>query len=100
VHKASSFTPHFLHFGRELSNSVNLLLSSPVEEAKSYGEFATALIERMSFAFALARETLQGAALQAKRYYDAKVRPLTFQEGDAILLHCPGKKRVGQLYPK
>jgi hypothetical protein len=65
VHKASSFTPHFLHFGRELSNSVNLLLSSPVEEAKSYGEFATALIERMSFAFALARETLQGAALQA-----------------------------------
>jgi hypothetical protein len=93
VHKSTGFTPHLLHYGRELANSVNLLLANPTTEYETYGEFASEVIERMTFAHQLARETLQGTAMQAKRYYDAMVRPQVFHPGDAVLVYYPRRRQ-------
>jgi hypothetical protein len=52
----------------------------------------------MTYAHQLARESLQGAALQAKRYYDAMVRPQIFHPGDAVLVYYPRRRQ--RHYPK
>jgi hypothetical protein len=98
VHKSTGFTPHFLHYGRELANSTNLLLANPTDEFSSHGEFASQMIERMAVAHQLAREELGKTALQAKRYYDARVRPQKFEVGDTVLVYYP--RRRPRQYPK
>jgi hypothetical protein len=98
VHKSTGFTPHFLHYGRELANSTDLLLANPTEEFTSHGEFASQMIERMAVAHQLAREELGRTALQAKRYYDARVRPQKFEAGDTVLVYYP--RRRPRQYPK
>ena len=92
-HKATGFTPNFLHFGRELANSVNLLLANPTSQYETYGDFAFEVIERMSVAHQLARDTLNEAAVSAKRYYDAKVRVVTFEPGDTVLVYSPRRRK-------
>jgi hypothetical protein len=79
VHKSKGFTPHFLHYGRELANSTNLLLVNPTDEFSSHGEFASQMIELMAIAHKLAREELGRTALQANRYYDARVPLRSFR---------------------
>ena len=98
VHKSTGFTPHFLHYGRELASSMNLLLANPSDEYENHGEFATLMIERMNFAHELARQVLHETALQAKRNYDVKVRPQKFEVGDVVLVYYPRKRR--NQYPK
>jgi hypothetical protein len=98
VHKTTGFTPNFLHFGQELANSVNLLLANPTSQYESYGEFATGVIERMSYANQLARETLDEAAMSAKRYYDRKVNSRVFEPGDTVLVYNPRRRK--QQYSK
>lgn len=98
LHKSTGFTPHFLHFGRELASSITLLLANPTDEHENYGEYARQMIDRMTSAHEIAREVLNETALQAKREYDVKVRLQTFEQGDIVLVYCPRKRR--QQYPK
>jgi hypothetical protein len=98
VHKSTGFTPHFLHYGRELASSMNLLLANPTVEHESHGEFAQQMVDRMTSAHELAREVLNETALQAKKDYDIKVRPQKFEVGDVVLMYYPRKRR--NQYPK
>jgi hypothetical protein len=98
MHKATGFTPNFLHFGRELGNSVDLILRNPADQYESHGEFAAGIIDRMDYAYKLAHEMLQHSATLAKRYYDRKVRPQVFCPGDSVLLYSP--RRYSKHYGK
>jgi hypothetical protein len=78
---------------------VDLLLANPTgNEHTNHGEFASEMIKRITFAYDLAREVLGQTALQAKRYYDLRVKPQTFNIGDSVLVHYPGRRR--QSHPK
>ena len=94
VHKATGFTPNYLHFGRELYNSLDLLMANPrVEVQQNFGEFAESTAEKMQFAFTLARQHGLQQAESAKRYYDARVTRKILQVGDVVLAYCPQRKR-------
>jgi hypothetical protein len=89
VSKSTGFTPNYLQFGRELGNSVSLLLPKPPAESESYGQFASDVHERMTVAYDLAREELNASAELAKRIYDKKVRPKQFLVNDSVLVYSP-----------
>ena len=90
-HLATNFTPAFLHFGRELSSSLNLLLPTPSQGVSSYGEFAQNVVDNMRLAIECARETLLNAAEMASRTYNRHVKPVSFAEGTSVLVYYPRK---------
>jgi hypothetical protein len=102
VHKSTNFTPHYLHFGRNLASSADALLRNPEapvdNNACTYGQFAADVNQRMATAYAIARDVLRTQANFAKRYYDKKVHPQNFQVGDVVLIHSP-RPKTG-CYPK
>ena len=93
VQKSTGFTPNFLQFGRELGNSVSVILANPVSQYETHGEFASELIDRMRQAYELASETLQAETLSAKRHYDQRARFKEFQPGDVVLIFCPRRRQ-------
>jgi len=97
-HKSTSFTPNFLHFGRELNSSVDVLLANPSDNVGSSGEFVAKMVDGLAVAYQLARETLQETAVQASRYYNKKVKEQNFRPGDKILAYYP--RRYKNRYPK
>ena len=98
THKSTSFSPSFLHFGRELNSSVDILLSNPTTQYASSHAFVADVADRMSYAFSLVRETLQQTSSQAKRWYDKRVKEATFSVGDRVLIYNP--HRYKNRYPK
>jgi len=56
-HKSTSFTPNFLHFGRELNSSVDILLANPSDNVGSSSEVVAKIIDGLTVAYQLARET-------------------------------------------
>lgn len=99
VHKATSFSPHQLHFGRELASSFEILLANPQGgEGQNYGEFVSQTVERMQTTYKIALEVLRKSAQSAKRNYDSHVRPKVFNEGDSVLVYQPKRKK--QTFPK
>jgi hypothetical protein len=65
-HRATKFSPNFLHFGRELGTAVGLILDNPVQSGSSPSEYASQLCERMAYATKLAAATLQNTTLSCK----------------------------------
>jgi transposase InsO family protein len=93
-HKGTNYAPNYLHFGRSIPNSLDILMANPeVEVEQNYGEFAEKTAERMQFAFNLAREAGLQLAAASKRYYDARVRPKLFEAGDTVLAFCPQRRK-------
>jgi hypothetical protein len=90
-HRSTGFTPHYLHFWRELENPRS-------DEWQSYGEFAQNMTQRMQIAFQPAHEVLQREAISAKRYHDARVKPQHFEKGDRVLVFNP--RWCQRTYPK
>jgi len=48
-HKSTSFTPNFLHFGRELNSSVDVLLANPSDNVGSSGEFIAKMVDGLAY---------------------------------------------------
>ena len=91
THLATKFTPNFLQFGRELCSSLNLLLPKPTATYESHGQYAAEVSERAEVAYELAREFLNTSAELAKRMYDKKLRPQSFNQGDKVFIYSPRK---------
>ena len=89
VHEATSFSPNFLQFGRELPMPVDLLLGRTTEEPRSVNDYAQHVVDRMTNAYELVREHLGRTAERCKARYDMKVRPVTFEVGSKVWVYCP-----------
>ena len=89
VHDATSFSPNFLTFGRELPMAVDIVLGNVPGEHQTVNDYATHLVERMESAYELVRQCLGKAAESNKARYDMKARLVTFEVGDKVWLYNP-----------
>jgi hypothetical protein len=93
VHKGTNFSPNFLHFGRNIPTSLDVLMANPeVEGYHNYGEFAEKTAQRMQYAFNVACDVSLKLPEASKKYYDARVRPKLLEEGDKVLAFCPQRR--------
>jgi len=101
VHETTKFTPNFLFFGRELGAPVDVVLGNPLVEPRSRNDYAAYVVDMMTDAYEQVRAHLGRAAETAKRYYDTKAVPVTFEIGDKVWVFSPpgynGRTRKWQL---
>ena len=94
--EATGYTPNMLTLGREVRMPVDIVYGSLEDPAnESYDDYVENVRERMTSAYEEARQALRKAAERNKRYYDVRVRPNTFKEGDWVLYFNP-RKFVGK----
>ena len=94
--EATGYTPNMLTLGREVRMPVDIVYGSVEDPAsESYDDYVENVRGRMTSAYEEARQALRKAAERNKRYYDVRVRPNTFKEGDWVLYFNP-RKFVGK----
>lgn len=83
-------------FARELNTPADIVygLVSP-EPSPTYDDFVEQVRDKMIEAHDIARENMRVAAKRNKRYYDLKVKPAVFHEGDLVYYYNP-RKFVGR----
>jgi len=89
VHDATSFSPNFLLFGRELMAAVDIAVGCPRPPACSANEYAYHTRQLMTDAYAIVQEHTGRCAEVMKRSYDAGVRPVEFQVDNLVWYFCP-----------
>jgi len=102
-HSATSYSPHFLFYGRECNCALDLITRIPVEHSPTnIHDYALNLVETLHEAFDFVREHAGNNIQRMKRYYDAKVKPREFSVGDFVYYHYPrnfqGKFRKWQRF--
>jgi hypothetical protein len=92
------FLCNFLTFGREVRAPIDIILGRPEGEdsLRSSDDYADDLIERQRKAYFLVRKQLGTAAERTKRYYDMKVKPVSFSVGDWVWVYNP-RRYAGRL---
>jgi hypothetical protein len=90
LNRSTGYTPNYLMFGREALTPLDLdfpQTSVPIDyDPGDYVDYVNKLHKTMAEAYEVARTTSAGASERNKRAYDAKVRCIEFQAGDAVLL--------------
>ena len=89
VHDATSFSPNFLLFRRELMSAVDIAVGCPRPPACSASEYACRTRLLMAEAYAIVREHTGRCAEVMKRSYDAGVRLVEFQVDHLVWYFCP-----------
>ena len=94
VHLSTGYSPHELFYSFRPSYPLDVLVDSPSEEpASSADEFAYRSAERLREAFAYMRRHSGRQMERMKSYYDASIKPRTFQVNQFVLLYSPKRKR-------
>ena len=70
--------------GRQLGAPVDVVLGNPSVEPRSRNDYAAHVVDMMTDAYEQVRVHLGRAAETAKRYYDTKATPVTFEIGDKV----------------
>jgi len=93
---ATGYSPNFLMFSREVNTPADIAygLVSP-EPTPTYDDFVDNVRNKMVAAFDIVRDNLRVSAQRNKRYYDLKVKPAKFKEGDNVYYYNP-RKYVGK----
>lgn len=92
---STGFSPNMLLMGREVRIPLDVLIGEPEEEGRPLGtcEFVIERAEHMRAAYQLARLNLGKAAERQKKYYDLRVRPKEYQEGDWVWVFQPRRQK-------
>lgn len=95
-HSATSFTPNFMMFGREVSEPVDLVTGLPPDPDvnPSVPEYVQHLRERLELAHQITRDALGELVKRAKRQYDKNCFRTQYQVGDAVWYLIKGTKKV------
>lgn len=95
-HSATSFTPNFMMFGREVSEPVDLVTGLPPDPDvnPSSPEYVQHLRKRLELAHQITRDALGELVKRAKRQYDKNCFRTQYQVGDAVWYLIKGTKKV------
>lgn len=98
VHEGTKFTPYELVFGK----TARLPSEQPLHELDrlpTYNDYLKNLVENLTETRKLAYKNLMDAKEKSKRYYDIKINPVNFHEGDHVfLLSGPKPNKLGAQY--
>lgn len=98
VHEGTKFTPYELVFGK----TARLPSEEPLhvlDKLPTYENYITNLVTRLTEMRKLAYENLVDSKHKSKNYYDRKINPVNFQEGDNVfLLSGPKPGKLGNQY--
>ena len=85
----TSYSPHFLMFGRQLRLPIDFLFPTHevMGKVKPMDAYVAELIGTLRKAFEIARDITQEEAARQKGYYDCKVSSVTLNVGDIVLAH-------------
>ena len=99
VHESTQYTPIFLVLGREVRAPVDLMYGTTETTAPAtYDSYVTELRDRFTRAYELTRRHLKAAAERTKRYYDLRVRPKQYNEGDWVYYYIRGSYQVNRTF--
>ena len=95
VQETTGYSPNMLMLGREAELPVDLLMGRPEneEEIHCMTEYVEALAEKLETVHDLARENIQLSSNRQKKYYDHKAQLKQFNQGEAVWLHNPARKK-------
>lgn len=95
-HSATSLTPNFMMFGREVCEPVDLVAGLPPdsEDVPSAPEYVQHLRERLELAHQIARDVLGESVERAKKQYDKNCCRTHYQVGDAVWYLIKGTRKV------
>ena len=94
-HSATGFPPYFVFMGRIPLWTVDLVLPEVNDEQRTVPEYTAMVVDRLSKASAMVRQSLGAAASSASSWYNKKARPKQFQVGDLVRVFCP-RRYVGR----
>jgi transposase InsO family protein/predicted aspartyl protease len=96
VQESSGFTPNQLMLGRDVRLPLTAVVPTPAEEdgeAVEYETYVDAMQEKSRKAHDVARKHLRKAATHQKQQYDQKADKSGLDEGQAVWLWDPSRKR-------
>ena len=88
-HSATRFSPFFVFFGRTPLWTVDLILPETVEDRKSLPDYTAQVVERLKKACETVRINLKAAADSSSKWYNKRVIPRSFAEGDLVRVFYP-----------
>ena len=95
-HESSGYTPYFLMFGRHPRLAIDVFLGLP----DTYQGSVQEVKERLACAYKAANEASKEAAKRRAKYYNKKVKGISLEIGDLVLLKNVGLKGKHKLADK
>lgn len=96
VHSETKYTPHELVFGKICNMPSNL--RSVVEPLYNYESYPCELKYRLQVSNKDARENLYKSKLLRKNKYDQYINPVTYKQGDRLLIRNPINDKAQPIY--
>ena len=94
VHSATGYSPHELFYSFPLSCPLDVMVAAPsCELATNADQHALQAVECLQAATSFVREMTGKSLQRMKRYYDASVRPQSYEVHEQVLYYDPRKKR-------
>ena len=98
IQESTRESPFYLLYGRDPRLPTEAALSTPLTRAYiDTDDYKTELTLNFTEAWDLARQQVEKAQRQQKRFYDRRSRKPTFRVGDRVFLYMPAAK-TGQAY--
>jgi len=93
VHTSTGYSLHELFYSFAPSCPLDALVSTPASDSVSgTDEYALQAFECLQEAAAFVREHTAKQMHRMKRYYDSSVRPVSYTEGEKVLVYNPRKE--------
>ena len=90
VHEATTFTPYFMMFGREICLPIHIMFGTQVDqEPLTHGSYAATLRAETENAYHIVRTRMQRVQKRTKDYYDKNVTGSVFERGDRVRVYLP-----------
>jgi len=94
VHTSTGYSPHELFYSFAPSCPLDALVSTPASDPVSNADkFALQAFEHLQEAATFVRDFMGKQMQCLKRYYDSSVKPVSYTEGEKVLVYNPRKQR-------
>ena len=89
--RSTGYSPFFLNYGFHPVAPVQLLDTNTVNKVESINNF----VDRIQQVWQKAKQNIQKAQIQQQKYYDARHKPESFEEGSYVLLSTQNLRMKG-----
>ena len=92
VHRATQYTPFFLHTGREPLWRLDVLLDNQVVSQNTECEYAREVSDKLILTYRLVREHLEKANESASSWYNKRVKQQQFGVDEEVYVYAPQRR--------